>query len=58
MRELEWVEVARRPFYVASLGYGNTRIVPVDGPPRSEFERQHLEEAVTAATRSAEPPVY
>ncbi len=57
VRELELVALAGRPFYVASLGAGNSRIVPIDGPPRSEFEQQHLEEAVRVAIRSAEPPV-
>ena len=49
VRELELVEVAGRPFYIASLSGRDTRIVPLDGPVTSEFERQFLEEAVIQA---------
>ena len=56
VRELELVEVAGRPFYIASLGGRDTRIVPLDGPAISEFERQFLEEAVIQAARLKSSP--
>ena len=56
VRELELIEVAQRPFYVASGGPGDTRIVALDGPPRSEFEPQSLEEAVIQGTRRTSSP--
>jgi hypothetical protein len=56
VRELELVNVGERPFYVASLAPGDSRIVPVDGLPVSEFEAADLKREVTAIIGSLEPP--
>ena len=56
VRELELIEVAGRPFYVAWLGRRDTRIVPHDGPVLSEFEKQFLEGAVIQAAGLTSSP--
>jgi len=52
VRELELVEVAETPFYIASAGLQNTRIVPLDGPPEPAFNQRFLQDAAMAATGS------
>ena len=52
VRELELVEVAETPFYIASAGPRDTRIVPIDGPPEPAFDQRFLQDAVTTATGS------
>jgi len=49
VRELELVEVAETPFYIASAGLQNTRIVPLDGPPEPAFNQRLLQDAVTSS---------
>jgi hypothetical protein len=56
VRELELTEVAQKPFYIASFEHGDTRIVPLEGPPRSEFEPEFLEEAVIQGARLKSSP--
>ncbi len=52
VRELELVEVAKTPFYIVSAGPGETRIVPLDGPPEPAFNQRLLQDAVMAAAGS------
>jgi len=51
VKELELTSFAGEPVYLATLDDGGTRIVPVDGPPRSEFDRQRIAAIVETATR-------
>ena len=52
VKELELVEVAGTPFYIASLASGDTRIVPFDGPSRPAFDQAFLRKAIVEATAS------
>jgi hypothetical protein len=56
VRELELVTVGERPFYLALLGPGDSRIVPVDGLPVSEFDTADLKREVTAIVGSIAHP--
>src|SRR5688572_4851078 len=47
--QLETMSFAGDPFYMATLADGTTRIVPLDGEPRAEFDRQRILDVVTAA---------
>ena len=58
VRELELVDVAGKPFYIASLGHGGTRVLPVDGPPATGFEAAFLRDAIAAAIGSRAHPVF
>ena len=40
VKELEFAAFAGEPVYLATLAGGDTRIVPVSGEPRSEFDRE------------------
>jgi uncharacterized membrane protein len=51
VKELELTVLAGEPVYLASLGGGTTRIVPFDGPPRAEFDRQRIVDVVTKAAQ-------
>ena len=42
---------AGEPVYLATLGRGETRIVPVAGPPRTEFDRQRILDVVSKAAQ-------
>ena len=42
VKELEFTMFAGEPVYLAADGTGATRIVPVSGEPRSEFDREKL----------------
>jgi hypothetical protein len=50
VKELELVVVAGEPAYIATLAGGDTRIVPLDGPPRPEITRSRLSEIVKQAS--------
>jgi hypothetical protein len=52
VRELELVDVAGQPAYLATLAGGETRVIPVHGSPQFEFGHQQLTEIITKATRS------
>jgi hypothetical protein len=47
--QLETTSFAGDPFYMATLDDGTTRIVPLDGEPRTEFDRQRIIDVVAAA---------
>jgi hypothetical protein len=51
VRELEFASFAGEPIYLATLGGGDTRVVPLDGTPRSGLDHQRIADAVTAATQ-------
>jgi hypothetical protein len=52
IKELEWTSFAGEPVYVATLGEGITRIVPLAGPPRDAFDPQRI---IDVAKKAAEP---
>lgn len=51
VKELELAMFAGEPIYMATLGGGETRIVPLSGPPRTEFDRQRIIDVVTGAAQ-------
>jgi hypothetical protein len=53
VKELELATVAEEPIYIAHLAGGETRILPVNGEPRREFDHQRLMEIVTKAAPEA-----
>jgi hypothetical protein len=52
VKEVELMSFAGEPAYLARLANGDTRIVPVDGQPLAEFDRQRMIELVRAAASS------
>ena len=52
VKELELTSCAGEPVYLATLGGGETRIVPLAGPPRAECDRRRIADVVT---RGVEP---
>ena len=51
VKELELTAVAGEPVYLATLARGDTRIVPVSGPPRQEFDRQSIIRLIDSASQ-------
>ncbi len=51
VKELELTSFAGEPIYIATLGEGATRILPLIGPSRSEFDRQRIVDVVTKAAQ-------
>jgi len=51
VKELELTVLAGEPVYLASLGGSRTRIVPLDGSPRAEFDHQRIVDVVTKAAQ-------
>ena len=51
VKDLELTMFAGEPVYLATLGRGETRIVPVAGPPRTEFDRQRILDVVSKAAQ-------
>ena len=49
VKELELTSFDGEPIYLATLGRGDTRIVPMDGPPRTGFEPDAIIGAITKA---------
>jgi hypothetical protein len=49
VKELEFATVAGEPVYIAQIAGGGTRILPLAGEPRLEFDRQRLMDVVTKA---------
>ena len=52
VKELEFTSFAGEPAYLAHLAPGDTRIVPLSGDPRTEFDRQRIIDVVTRAAGS------
>ena len=53
VKELELTSFAGEPVYLATLAGGDTRIVPVRGEPRFEFDRQRIMDILKAATKAS-----
>ena len=51
VKELEWVSIAGEPAYFATMGRGETRIVPVDGTPIAALDSKALVEIVGDALK-------
>jgi hypothetical protein len=49
VKELELTSFADQPVYVATLGGGETRVLPVDGPARDGFDPQRIVDIAKAA---------
>lgn len=49
VKELELTSFAGEPVYLATMANRETRIVPVKGDPRTEFDRQRIVDVVTNA---------
>jgi hypothetical protein len=50
-KELEFISLPGKSFYLVTQDPKRTRIIPVDGPPSTEFDRASLLELVTTASR-------
>jgi hypothetical protein len=46
VKALEFTSFAGAPVYLASLDHGETRVIPLQGPPQEEFDRTRLIEMV------------
>jgi hypothetical protein len=53
VKELELTSFAGEPLYLATMGPGETRIVPLTGGPAPEIDRQRIIEVVTKAAQRA-----
>ena len=51
VKELELTTFAGEPVYLATLGRGATRVVPLVGPTREEFSRQEIVSIVNQASQ-------
>jgi len=51
VKELELTMVAGEPVYLATLARGETRIVPVAGPPREAFDGQSIIRLIESASQ-------
>jgi PepSY-associated TM region len=52
VKELELTSFEGEPVYLATVAGGDTRIIPVRGEPRAEFDRQRIIDIVTKAAQS------
>jgi PepSY-associated TM region len=55
VKEIEWVSIADEPAYFATLGPGDTRIVPVNGAPVASLDTKALVEIVGDALKPIGP---
>jgi len=55
VKELEWVSIADEPAYFATIGPGDTRIVPVDGAPVVSLDINALVDIVGDALKQVAP---
>jgi len=51
VKELEWVSLAGIPAYFATIGPGDTRIVPVEGAPIAAFDGKAMVEFISDAVK-------
>jgi hypothetical protein len=51
VKELELTSFAGEPVYMATLAGGETRIVPLRGAPRREFDRARIADVISTAAR-------
>jgi hypothetical protein len=52
VKNLEFTSFAGQPIYLATLAGGDTRIIPVGGPPRAAFDDEQI---IDLATTAAQP---
>jgi hypothetical protein len=52
VKELELTTFAGEPIYLATIAGRQTRIIPVAGDARLEFDREHIAAVITAAAQS------
>jgi hypothetical protein len=55
VKELEWVSIADEPAYFATMGQGDTRIVPVDGTPIDTLDAKAMVDIVGDALKQVAP---
>ncbi len=55
VKELEFTSFDGKPIYRAYLGNGESKILPVDGSPESEFDRNRVLKMVTDAAQPSTP---
>ena len=55
VKELEWVSIADEPAYFATIGPGDTRIIPVDGAPVASLDSGALMDIVGDALKPVAP---
>ena len=53
VKELELTSFAGEPVYLATLARGDTRIIPLEGEPQTEFDRQRIIDVVTKAAEAS-----
>ena len=53
VKELEFTSFAGEPVYLATLAPGDTRIIPVDGNPYREFDRQRVIDVIRSVAGPA-----
>jgi hypothetical protein len=53
VKELELTSFAGEPVYLATMTHGETRIIPVHGDPRTQFDRQRIIDVVTRAAQAS-----
>ncbi len=51
VKELELISFGGEPVYIATLDDGGTRVVPLGGPPREQFDRQRIVDLVSRASQ-------
>jgi len=51
VKELELTTFASEPIYLAKIADGSTRVVPLNGAPQAELDRQRVIDVVTAAAQ-------
>ncbi len=53
VKQLDYMSFDGQPIYMASLDEGQTRIIPVNGAPEAEFDRNRIFAMVTSAAQPA-----
>jgi hypothetical protein len=51
VKELELISFGGEATYLATMGRGESRVVPIGGPPRDAFDRQRIVDLVAAAAQ-------
>ena len=51
VKELELTSFGGEPVYIAALGRGESRVVPIAGPPRAAFDRGRIVELIARAAQ-------
>jgi hypothetical protein len=53
VKELELTSFVGEPVYLATLGGGESRVIPLDGEPRAEFDRQQIIDTIAKAAQAS-----